>query len=508
MGGAREGPGPRCVASKDGVVTLQGFKRRLARVLGMEPAEAARAAEPEVSVVIACRNAEGTIADALTSLQAQSHGNWEAVCVDDGSTDATREWLEVWAGTDPRIRFERIAHGGVAAARNVGIQLARSSRLLMLDADDLARPDALATILAVSKAVGDNAVVVAGFDYLDEHGIPLGESRYVPDKALVLDRLLRGNGLPPMALIPQAVLQDHWYDVSLAACVDWDLWCQLADGGARAVNVRRRLFGVRLHGRRLGRDVSQCYRAGVDVLQRWCPRRLDLDGGRDVMQRWALRCGAQALAAGDAAAIDEFVANLGAVALDEEFVTAAAGAIYDAFTEVRGAGGQTWHTQGDAWLAQIEPWLAAGPFATRAEEICERLGRRRPRPDTRVARVRRFLQQRPDVTRLVVYGLGEEGTQLLDVLRQDPCLGRRRLLVADDQADALRFLAQFLPREDVPRWRSWPHDTAVVVTTEGNRETEQQLAALGGRPGADFITVRRETPAVVAASVAAAHTGG
>lgn len=91
-----------------------------------------------LSVVIPARDAADTIADTLASLLAQTRGDWNAIIVDDGSIDSTRQIAETFALRDPRFRVfgDGRPAQGVAATRNRGIAEARGQWLHFLDADD------------------------------------------------------------------------------------------------------------------------------------------------------------------------------------------------------------------------------------------------------------------------------------------------------------------------------------------------------------------------------------
>lgn len=90
-----------------------------------------------VSVVIPCYNCENTIDDTLFSLERQSYKNFEVVCVNDGSTDATQERLEQWKATGGlNLQIVCKENGGVSSARNCGIDAAKGKYIVFLDADD------------------------------------------------------------------------------------------------------------------------------------------------------------------------------------------------------------------------------------------------------------------------------------------------------------------------------------------------------------------------------------
>jgi len=96
---------------------------------------------PLVSAVIPTFNRRELVPEAVRSVLAQTWREVEAVVVDDGSTDGTEE--AVRAIPDPRVRYVRKEHSGIAATRNRGIAEARGAFLAFLDSDDLWVPGKL-----------------------------------------------------------------------------------------------------------------------------------------------------------------------------------------------------------------------------------------------------------------------------------------------------------------------------------------------------------------------------
>ncbi|MCU6455354.1 glycosyltransferase [Sphingomonas sp. A2-49] len=114
--------------------------------------------DPVVSVVIPGYNGADFIGATLASLGAQTLTDWEAIVVDDRSTDATRDIVRDWA--DPRVRLvEQAENGGPVRARNRGVALARGRYIAGLDQDDLCRPERLAMQVAYLEAHRDVALV-------------------------------------------------------------------------------------------------------------------------------------------------------------------------------------------------------------------------------------------------------------------------------------------------------------------------------------------------------------
>jgi len=88
-----------------------------------------------ISIIIPTYNRLGKVNRAIDSVLRQSYQNFELIIVNDGSTDATDEWLVRY--NDPRLLFFRIKNGGVARARNFGVSKAKADWLCFLDSDDV-----------------------------------------------------------------------------------------------------------------------------------------------------------------------------------------------------------------------------------------------------------------------------------------------------------------------------------------------------------------------------------
>lgn len=96
---------------------------------------------PEISFVIPTYNRADMILDALQSLEEQTISQWEAIVVDDHSTDNLEEVIKDF---DSRVSYVRLPDNrgrGVSCARNYGNLLARAELIAVLDSDDLAKPE-------------------------------------------------------------------------------------------------------------------------------------------------------------------------------------------------------------------------------------------------------------------------------------------------------------------------------------------------------------------------------
>lgn len=92
---------------------------------------------PFFSIIIPVYNVAPYLRECLDSVLAQTFTDWEAICVDDGSTDGSGAILDEYAAKDSRFRVFHQPNAGVSAARNRGLDEAKGEWICFLDADDL-----------------------------------------------------------------------------------------------------------------------------------------------------------------------------------------------------------------------------------------------------------------------------------------------------------------------------------------------------------------------------------
>ncbi len=100
-----------------------------------------------VSIIIPTYNRAYCLGRTIDSVIAQTHTDWEALIIDDGSTDETRRFIADTYGHDPRVRYIYQTNGGVSNARNTGIRECRGDYVAFLDSDDIWKPWKLAVQL-------------------------------------------------------------------------------------------------------------------------------------------------------------------------------------------------------------------------------------------------------------------------------------------------------------------------------------------------------------------------
>jgi glycosyltransferase involved in cell wall biosynthesis len=100
---------------------------------------------PFFSIIITTYNRSAIIKRALNSLLLQTEDDWEAIIIDDGSTDDTDLTILSYSTSDKRIKYFRRPHKGEAISKNTGMCLSSGRYISFLDSDDEYEPNHLSS---------------------------------------------------------------------------------------------------------------------------------------------------------------------------------------------------------------------------------------------------------------------------------------------------------------------------------------------------------------------------
>lgn len=225
----------------------------------------------QVSVIVPAYNAEGTLDETLASLQSQRFRCWEAIIVNDGSTDGTATVAARWAKQDGRMRLLSQRNSGHSAARNTGIRAARYDWLLFLDADDWLAPEYLERMTHVLAADPQLDAVVCGSVRVTPSGKLGRPALFEPSFG---NRLFAAFAQDcPFAihscLVRHSVVKAvGGFDPNLRACGDWDFWQRVARAGPRLSVVREVLAFYRVRPGSVSTNAERFLSDGMTVIRR------------------------------------------------------------------------------------------------------------------------------------------------------------------------------------------------------------------------------------------------
>lgn len=242
---------------------------------------------PVVSVVIPMYNSAATIAETLASVRASTVGEWEAVVVDDGSTDDGAKVVERAARGEPRIRLVTRENGGLPAARNTGIEASRGEYLYFLDADDAVEARGLEWLLEAARETG---AAYGAYELCGASCEPLGRQGTVTAAEVGLDELLAFNRMVTHAqIVSRRALGSRRFRAIAPVSEDYDLWLRLAVDGVRWRGVERVVCRYRMRPASMSKDFGAMARASRTVLGAafeearnagWAERGVDLSAVR------------------------------------------------------------------------------------------------------------------------------------------------------------------------------------------------------------------------------------
>lgn len=144
-----------------------------------------------ISIIIPIYNGEKTINRCISSIKEQSYKNWEAILINDGSTDQTENIIRELADEDSRIVYKSQKNSGVSHARNVGITVAKGKYLAFIDCDDTFDHDFL---MKMYNRISDTSadLVICGYHRNDEEHRKVMDTIKLPDATLSVQQWMEG----------------------------------------------------------------------------------------------------------------------------------------------------------------------------------------------------------------------------------------------------------------------------------------------------------------------------
>jgi GT2 family glycosyltransferase len=218
----------------------------------------------------------GVLRAMLRSVRRQRFGDWELCLVDDASkAPHVAAELEAAASGDRRIRvMRRAANGGIVAASNDAVAMARGEFVVLLDHDDRLHRDALAAVAEAIDAEPDADYVYTDEDKLDRIGLHFGPF-FKPDWSP--ERMRTQMYTCHLSVLRRSLVEEvGGFDPAFEGSQDWDLVLKVTERARRVVHVPRVLY----HWRALeastaggGEEAKPwAFEAGTRAVQAHCER--------------------------------------------------------------------------------------------------------------------------------------------------------------------------------------------------------------------------------------------
>ena len=206
---------------------------------------------PLVPVLMPCYNAMPFLEDALESIVTQTYRNLEILCINDGSSDNTREILEQFAKNDDRIKVvNNEVNLKLIGTLNNGVSLAKGEYIARMDADDVCLPERIEKQLKYLLETDSDVVGCNAFS-INEKGEIIGnhQLKNLSANESTFASFLFTPLIHPTVLGKRAVFQDNRYlkEEKALHTEDYELWCRLIIKGYKISNLEDRLFKLRVN---------------------------------------------------------------------------------------------------------------------------------------------------------------------------------------------------------------------------------------------------------------------
>lgn len=145
---------------------------------------APRVAAPEISVLVPICNVERYLAECLDSLRAQTFSNFEVLCINDGSTDGSRDIIQRYLDLDERFRVIDKPNSGYGASMNIGLDNAQGIYIAILESDDFYEPNALEVLIDAAHANGSDVVKADFYLYWSKPEVRNEQFHIVDDREI------------------------------------------------------------------------------------------------------------------------------------------------------------------------------------------------------------------------------------------------------------------------------------------------------------------------------------
>jgi glycosyltransferase involved in cell wall biosynthesis len=197
----------------------------------------------KLSIIIPCYNSQSTLDDTLKSVINQEFQDWEAIIVNDGSSDSTEEIALKWIEKDKRFKYFAKDNEGLCKTRNYGIAKSKGVYILPLDSDNQILNNFAKDAVNLLEQKNDIGVVHGNAEFFgDKTGLwEIGD--------FSIEKMLLGNYIDACAIYRKKFWQKvGGYDENLPfeGLEDWELWMAFGAINVKFFHLKKITFKYRV----------------------------------------------------------------------------------------------------------------------------------------------------------------------------------------------------------------------------------------------------------------------
>lgn len=204
---------------------------------------------PAVSITIPVYNTSKYLRKCLDSLASQTLKDIEFIIVDDGSTDSSGEICDEYASMDSRFKVIHQKNGGLASARQTGLDVAQGEYVIVCDSDDWVEPNMYEVLYKTAKETDADIVICNYFaEYNDGRSIP-HRIKFKENDGIVdnHDLLVRRPGASWIKLVKRSLFLETkaYYEPGISMGEDALIMYKLIIGSPKIVQIDTELYHYR-----------------------------------------------------------------------------------------------------------------------------------------------------------------------------------------------------------------------------------------------------------------------
>lgn len=228
---------------------------------------------PLVTVYITNYNYGRYIKQAIESVLNQSLEDYELLIIDDGSTDNSKDIIELYRAI-PNVKIIYQQNKGLNITNNIAMRVASGKYLVRLDADDYFVPDALEKMVNILEGDADLGLVFPDYYYVDANGNMIGEERRHNFNKEVSLYDQPAHGACTMIRL-ESLRMMGGYNESFSCQDGYDLWIKFITYH-KVTNINEPLFYYRQHGNNLTTNENRILSTRRQIKETFVKDRFDL----------------------------------------------------------------------------------------------------------------------------------------------------------------------------------------------------------------------------------------
>ncbi len=177
-----------------------------------------KTSQPEITIIIPAFNSDRTIHRCLNSIKKQTFANFEAIVINDGSTDNTVDKIKQSISSDHRFKLINQTNMGVSVARNAGLKKAKGNYICFVDSDDTIQPNFLEKLYsAIISNKADLAICNMNFVYGNHINRPIKAPFRILDRTQYARALVEGiEGYLCCRLYHNSVIRNLYFQPNIS----------------------------------------------------------------------------------------------------------------------------------------------------------------------------------------------------------------------------------------------------------------------------------------------------